>query len=302
MKSSTSKLIFVLIALFTFYSYSQEDISIEDQNEIQLEHTSEKLLAEAVYLDVPYGSNAKQTYDIYLPAGRSPLRTKVIILIHGGGWMHGDKSGMKPLVTALQLSNPNHAIVNMNYVVAQSGISYAFPNQFLDIQALIKSLKNQRLEYNVVPEFGLVGRSAGGQLALMYDSVYDILDDVKFVCSIIGPTNFNDPVYTESPDFHQMLDLLVDPNVYPNIEHKLELLSPVSQVTHSTSPTILFYGNRDPIVPLSTAFFMNRQLKLHAVDHKLIVLRGGHGDWDDTSNTQIYNGIERFISKHLSIR
>lgn len=301
MKLFSQKLVLILVSTLSFFSYSQEDISNGDESEIQLKLTSTKILQDTLYLDVPYGTNVKQTYDIYLPKGRSSLKTKVIILIHGGSWTYGDKSRMKHYVTAIQRSNPNHAIVNMNYALAQSGVRHAFPNQFLNIQTLIDALKYHQLHYNIALEFGLVGGSAGGQLALMFDSVYDKLDEVKFVCSITGPTKFNDPVYTERPDFNLLLDLLVDPVVYPDIENNLQILSPAFRVTRSTSPTFLFYGNKDPRVPLSTAIFLNSQLELHEVDHELIVLNGGHGDWGEIGNKQIYDGLERIINKYLSM-
>ena len=297
----SKKLVFILVAVLTFYSCSQDESLIEVQNNDKVSLTDQKALQPSVFLNVPYGSDVKQIYDIYLPAGRTANRTKVIILIHGGSWSGGSKAMMRHLVSAIQLSNPDHAIVNMNYVTAQYGVSYAFPNQFLDIQALINTLKNHRLDYNILPEFGLVGGSAGGQLALMYDSVYDLTDDVKFVCSIAGPTNFNDPVYTSRPDFSQLLDLLVDPSVYPNIENNLELLSPVSQVSQFSSPTVMFYGDRDRKVPLATAFQLKKELKSQGINHDLTVLNGGHFDWGDIGYTKIYDGIEDFINEHLSL-
>lgn len=301
MKLSIYKLVFVLVAVCTFYSCSQEDVLIEAQNENQLNKTSQEILPKAIFLNVPYGSQAQQSYDIYLPEGRSISRTKVIVLIHGGSWINGDKVTMEHYVTALQRSNPDHAIVNMNYVTAQHGVSYAFPNQFLDIQTIIKSIKSHRFDYNINTEFGLVGGSAGGQLALMYDSVYDLEDDVKFVCSIAGPTDFNNPVYTERPDFPQLLALLVDPFVYPNIENNLDLLSPAYQVSSYTSPTVMFYGDKDLKVPLSTAHLLKEKLKYNMIDYNLTVLRGGHGDWSYISYVQIYDGISDFINEHLPI-
>jgi len=47
-------------------------------------------VAEKTELNVSYGTDASQKMDIYLPAGRITTTTKVIILIHGGGWNQGD--------------------------------------------------------------------------------------------------------------------------------------------------------------------------------------------------------------------
>ena len=39
----------------------------------------------AKHLDVSYGSHNLQKMDIYLPEGRGKEKTKVLVLIHGGG-------------------------------------------------------------------------------------------------------------------------------------------------------------------------------------------------------------------------
>lgn len=48
-------------------------------------------VAAKTMLNEPYGTDPLQKMDIYLPANRSVTSTKVLILIHGGGWTQGDK-------------------------------------------------------------------------------------------------------------------------------------------------------------------------------------------------------------------
>jgi acetyl esterase/lipase len=52
-------------------------------------------------MNVSYGTNAQQKMDVYLPAGRSTTATKVIIMVHGGGWNAGDKSDFNQYVDSL---------------------------------------------------------------------------------------------------------------------------------------------------------------------------------------------------------
>lgn len=49
-------------------------------------------VAAKTMLNESYGTDPLQKMDIYLPANRSVTATKVIIMIHGGGWTGGDKS------------------------------------------------------------------------------------------------------------------------------------------------------------------------------------------------------------------
>jgi acetyl esterase/lipase len=57
-------------------------------------------------LNVSYGTNNQQKMDVYLPATRSTATTKVIIMIHGGGWNTGDKTDFNEYVDSLKKESP----------------------------------------------------------------------------------------------------------------------------------------------------------------------------------------------------
>ncbi len=254
-----------------------------------------------LFRDVSYGNLSQQTYDIYLPEIRSYTSTKVLILVHGGGWMAGDKSTLHHYIESLQQTNPEYAIVNMNYITATPGDHHAFPGQFHDIKSVINSIKQNKFTFQVKPEFGLIGASAGGHLTLMYDYVFDQDDDVKFVCSIAGPTNFDHPFYTERPDFFQLMDILVDDTVYPNIQNNLDLLSPLAQVSNRTSPTILFYGSNDIKVPVDNAYDLRNSLTHHGISNSLTVFDEGHGNWSEENRKILDEMLSGFIYKQLPL-
>ena len=171
-----------------------------------IDFENEQPLGEETQLNVSYGDNPQQKYDLYLPEGRSSEKTKIIILIHGGGWIDGDKEDMNEYIPILKEKHPNHAIVNINYVLAAPPSTPAFPNQFLDVGKVINKLTQESEELELLPEFGLIGASAGAHIALQYDYVYDTDDKVKMICDIVGPTDFTDPFYTENPNFQILLN------------------------------------------------------------------------------------------------
>ncbi|MEI9944726.1 MAG: alpha/beta hydrolase [Chitinophagaceae bacterium] len=80
------------------------------------------------YTNVTYGSDARQKMDIYLPAGRTTSNTKVIVLIHGGGWTEGDKADFAPFISLIQEKLAGYAIFNINYRLSASG-SNIFPHR-----------------------------------------------------------------------------------------------------------------------------------------------------------------------------
>ncbi len=251
-------------------------------------------------LNVSYGSNPQQKYDLYLPANRSATKTKVIVLVHGGGWTGGDKNDMAFLIPYIQQKHPNHAIVNINYVLADLNNS-AFPNQILNLQAVLDKLKNDKEELRIFPEFALIGVSAGAHLSLMYDYVYDTNDQVKLVADIVGPTDFTDPFFSDNPDFSALMALLVDETAYPPGTNYASVLSPALQVSSDSSPSLLFYGNTDPIVPLSNATTLNTALNTAQIDHIYNVYEGGHGNWAQSDLTDMLTQISNYINIYLEV-
>ncbi|MAZ27315.1 MAG: alpha/beta hydrolase [Cytophagaceae bacterium] len=252
-------------------------------------------------LDVSYGDDAQEAYDIYLPANRSTSKTKVIILIHGGAWIEGDKENMAYIIPTIRQQLPDHAIVNMNYVLASPPYTPAFPNQFEDVQAVIKQLTDQSTELGIKPQFALIGASAGAHLSLQYDYVYDVDDQVKMVASIVGPTNLADAFYSQNPDFALALPFMVNANAYPDGTDLARAVSPAYNVSTQSSPTIMFYGNQDPLVPVSNPVFLKNKLDAASVENKYTLYEGGHGDWSTEDQLDMQAQLFAFIKAHLAI-
>ena len=67
------------------------------------------LLPAETRMNVSYGADAGQKIDIYLPAGRT-TNTKVIVLVHGGGWSGGSRANFNYFIPVLKNEFPDHAI------------------------------------------------------------------------------------------------------------------------------------------------------------------------------------------------
>ena len=136
------------------------------------------LVDEHVY-DVAEGENL--TLDLYRPAfARGSL--PVVIMIHGGGWTGGDKRELPEL---------NRYLASRGYVVASIGYRNAprwtFPAPQEDLTAAIRYVKDLALTHGLDPErIALIGRSAGGQIALL--AAYTSGDPaIRGVVSFYGP-------------------------------------------------------------------------------------------------------------------
>ena len=83
-------------------------------------------------LNIAYGSDSDQVFDLYLPANRTTA-TKTLILVHGGGWSSGDKAEMNPFKEFIKEQMPSYAVANINYSLADEN-NQAYPMQINDIK------------------------------------------------------------------------------------------------------------------------------------------------------------------------
>ncbi len=281
------RVILLICTLSFFFSCSS------DENE----KPTTPMLEAASFIDISYGENDMQKYDVYLPANRTSTSTKVVVLVHGGGWIEGDKSDMNGYVQLIQQRNKDYAIVNINYVLADEN-NKAYPNQIQDIQAVIDDIKSKSSEYQIQPKFGFIGVSAGAHLSLLYSYAFDTEQNVEMVCSVVGPTDFTDSAYLESTQFRDAFSVLVDDFSIEN-RTQLEEISPSYQVSSTSPPTILFYGNADPLIPNFQHQSLKTSLENANTIHAVTIFNGGHGDWDTPSYLELDATLNTFLDTHL---
>lgn len=215
--------------------------------------TTPSNLPEKEIINVAYGNDPQQKFDIYLPQGRTKNITKVFILIHGGGWTSGDKSDFNGGIPVLKSAYfPDYAIVNINYILGNTATGhYALPDQINDIQKVIDFITSNADEYNIKPEFVLCGHSAGAHLSMYYAYNSKNNPAVKAVISLAGPTDFEDPFYANNIIWQFLLGGLVKPDNIPSGMTMLKYASPVTWITNTSTPTIAFFGSTDSLVPVN---------------------------------------------------
>ena len=246
-------------------------------------------------LNVSYGNDNQQVFDIYLPENRD-LNTKVMILVHGGGWTSGDKSEMNSIKDLYLQNLPNIAIVNINYRLSTQN-NPPYPMQIDDITAIINYLKANKNEYVISENFGFLGVSAGGHLALLWSYAFDSNNNVNMVASIVGPTNFTDPAYLNNtnPVLQALLNIY---GINTSIEF-LEEISPLHRVKSTSPPTILFYGGQDPLVPSTQGIDMrDRLIELGVENNFILYPNAGHG-WEGVDLLDTWNKIITFTNSNL---
>lgn len=247
--------------------------------------------------NVSYGTNGKQTLDLYLPADRSAANTKLLILIHGGGWTEGDKLDFNTGVAELQKRIPQLAIANLNYRLASNGTNL-FPAQEEDVKTAIAFLMNGSANYKFSKTHAILGASAGAHLSLLQSYKYPNADN-KAVISLFAPTEltalYNSPINPLIP----VLLLSVtgatpasNPTIYSNS-------SPITFITPTSTPTQIFQGGTDIVVDPAQAILLRNALNAKAVPNEYIFYPGeGHG-WTGANLIDTFNKIEAFLRARL---
>ena len=248
-------------------------------------------------LNVSYGTNAQQKMDVYLPANRSTTNTKVIIMIHGGGWNTGDKADFNEYVDSLKKREPSYAIFNINYRLANA--PDLFPAQEQDVKAAVEFIYNKRQEYLVSDKFVLIGGSAGAHLALLQGYKYSTPVKPKAIIDFFGPTDLV-AMYNNPPN-PLVLPLLISvTGSTPTTNNTLYTQSsPINFISSQSPPTMILHGGIDIVVSPSQSVALNTKLFISGVTHQYIFYPAeGHG-WVGTNLTDSFDKILAFLAANM---
>lgn len=249
--------------------------------------------------DIPYASanNSDLLLDIYLP--NNVDNPKLIIWIHGGAWLAGDKE------------NPPMAFVKKGYALASVNYRLSgeakFPGMAHDIKASIRFLRAKAIEYGYnADKIVIAGSSAGGHLVALVGVtnnhhelegiVGNYLDEsssVQGVIDLYGPTNFMTILHQSTPHgmnvrVPALKQLLGD--TPENVPDLAKLASPVFHVDKSDPPLLILHGNKDPQVPINQSHELENEYQKKNLSVKMVVVyEGEHGG--DEFNKEKYQTI-----------
>jgi len=274
------------------------------------------------FLDVPYASPSQaQKLDIYLPdegKGRFP----VIVWIHGGAFMGGDKADLQVL-PPLEGLKRGYAVVSINYRLSGEA---RFPALVHDAKAAIRWIRANARIYHFDPSgIAAWGGSAGGYLALMLGTSAgvrkleglsmgnpDQSSTVQAVVDWYGPSDFlkMDEQLEESglrplPGMeHNGADspesLLLGRKI-TEVPEQVRAANPLTYVQPKAPPFLIQHGTRDATVPVQQSVVAAAVLKAVLGDGMvaLKLLEGaGHGDKRFETPENV-NRVMDFLDKHL---
>ncbi len=264
-------------------------------------------LTEQTTNDVAYGTDALQKFNMVLPANRTTTSTKVLIIIHGGSWIGGDKNDMTQVVNAFKAQLPTYAFFNLNYRLGNPNTgANAFPTQVNDVKAAIDFIYSKRAEYNISDKIALLGASAGAHLALL-QAYKNASPKIKAVVDLFGPTDLADMYYNPAspqvPAYNIAYittgNILATPTTPSSSPALFAASSPMTFVSNQSCPTILFHGDADLIVRYQQSAMLSAKLTQNNVVNQYVLYPGqGHGYGSPSLDDTFVKSIA-FLNTHV---
>jgi alpha-L-fucosidase 2 len=241
--------------------------------------------------------------DAYVPDGVGPF--PAVIMVHGGGWNAGDKSGgrNKGLMAPMDdpLARAGFAWFEINYRLSPR---YQYPACIDDVEAAIRWVKAHAAEYHLDPaRIALAGESAGGHLVDLAAARADESTRVAAVVSFYGVYDLVG--FAELKGAGGNLGQLFGINqLNDQTRPMLWAASAAAYLKPGLPPFLLVHGDVDPKVPYPLDVAFRAKLQALGVPCELITIHGGgHGmiSWakiDPGYKAQVVAWLERTLPAH----
>jgi acetyl esterase/lipase len=263
--------------------------------------------------DVPYAStdNPRQRLNLLLPkTPRDDHPLPVIVYVHGGAWLGGDRSGGHGRL-ADYVAGGEYAAVSVGYRLTGEAI---WPAQIHDCKGAIRWVRANAKKYNLDPDkIGVVGESAGGHLVAMLGTsggvkelegdlgeYKDVSSKVQCVVDLFGPADL--PAMKDAPSSlnHDAANSPEGKLVGGRVSDKKDVAiaaSPITYVSADDPPFLIFHGSKDPLVPYNQSERLSEALKKAKVECTFVTVDGGgHGGF---RNPEVSKRERQFFDKYL---
>ncbi len=266
------------------------------------------------HLDLVYAryGTREMHLDLFAPKGAKAAKGALpaLVVVHGGGWVHGNKTGFHALAQAF--AGRGYVTAVIEYRLAGEA---KFPAAIHDCNAAVRWLRANAQAYHIDPDrIGAIGGSAGGHLVgLMAAGTH-----VKKLAGEAGPQEQSHalqagavlagPFDLTSERIAELsrtkADFFTNQWIGKTIDEAPELYRLASPLTHITaqSPPILFLSGEDDR-PARNA---PARAKLHklGIETGIVVYRQGkHGCWHQHPwFDRMVDDMDAFFAKTLKKR
>ena len=261
--------------------------------------------------DIDYGHHGLKL-DLYRPEG-DLSSAPVLMHIHGGAWMYGDKKGQ-----ALPLM---HYLAKLGWVCCS--VSYrlspkaSHPDHIVDCKAALAWIKANIGDYGGDPNFiAVTGGSAGGHLSSLvaltpndpqFQPGFEGADTtVQAAVPFYGVFDWTDADQLQPSDLLKtLLEGTVVKQPLEAVPEVYSAASPLHRITPEAPPMMIIHGTHDSLVPVALAAEFSRKVK--TISNKPVVYlevpRAQHA-FDIFASPRSEHtklGVARFLTHRYSI-
>lgn len=222
--------------------------------------------------------------DIYYPKKMSQP-APVVVYVHGGGWVGGDKSDGAGFIFGPALSRGGFIFISINYRLSPK---YQFPAHIQDVQCAIRHLRADASRYNLDPQrIGAIGGSAGGHLVSLlgladenegwdigaYQETYaDQSSRIQAVTNMFAPADLVKMAKDARRDFGMQVFRANGAD-----DPLLTTYSPVTYATPDDPPFLILQGLEDETVPPEQSQILYDRLITAGIPASLVMVENaGH--------------------------
>ncbi len=304
-------ILFSIFMVFPFFAFAQQNYMVSTKVPENSRH----------FTDIPYKKVNDSTIvllDIFLPKNSEKGKFPVVVQIHGGGWVQGNKdipTNTYTEKTVLKLLENGFAVVSINYRLASKEVH--FPALIEDTKDAVRWIRKNENEYHFdTTNLGLWGGSAGGHLALLaaYSTDKDFIGDGElsqysaksnYVLDNFGPTEMNTIFQVNAGKFKLWLAKIFSKNILdirsklifavsgmsisnetkPAIHIFMDKISPVNYLDGAV-PTLILHGTKDNVVPISQSKNLLKELQNRKITSALEIVKDGNHGFNNISEEE----------------
>jgi len=222
--------------------------------------------------------------DLRIPDASGPF--PVILYLHSGAWITGDRTGGPAIRQALR----GYAVVSIDYPLAPQNV---WPSQLEACKAAVRWIRANAAQYNFDPDrIGVFGTSAGGHLAAMLGTTSDrpefdaltlgnpqFSSKVKVVVDMYGPIDLLKIDEQKLPCYGNLSanSPLMPPSLLmgcaiQDCKEKTMTSNPINYITPDDPPFLILQGKADCLTPWQQSQMLYDALVANGVKAELHLL------------------------------
>lgn len=258
-------------------------------------------------LNLTYGNTPEQELklDLYRPKSEAVL--PACVLVHGGGWVNGDKEKFTPL--AFTLAERGYVVANVEYRLAGAA---KYPAGVQDCLLAVRWLRANAKRFGVDPKrIGTWGGSAGGHIVGMMagqlpkerfvtGDLQDVSSAVQATCIMAGPTDLTNGKFIENlrKSGEKSNSFAWFGKLYDDAPELYREASPVTHFTDKTGPVLFLTGDLDN--PDRDAAGLEKLQSLGVPTKQVLIEGGKHGCWmRHPWFTPCVDAVDAWFKEHL---